>query len=149
MFCPKCGAQIPDASSCCPQCQTGNAGGAAPGGAAPGGYAAPTGAYPDNFFGHIKALFGPAALPPPSPAIEALRHSPPKNYVVFIVLAIFLGGLGIHNFYAGYNDRGLAELVVWLILTVISCGFLGIICWVYVIIDIINTKQDAAGRPFV
>lgn len=141
MFCPKCGAQIPAGSNTCPQCQasTGSSGNAPP----------PSGDYPADFFGHIKALFGPAALPPPSPTIDALRNSPPKNYIIFIILAIFLGGLGIHNFYAGYRDRGLAELVLWLVLTCISCGALGLLCWVYVIIDIIYIKQDAAGRPFV
>ncbi len=138
MFCPKCGVQLPEGSSSCPQCQ---AGGNVPG-------TAPAGNYPKDFLGHIKALFAPPVLPPSSPTIEALRNYPPKNYVVFIILAIFLGGLGIHNFYAGYRDRGLAELVVWLILSCISCGFLGILCWVYVIIDIIYIKQDAAGRPF-
>ena len=148
MNCPKCGAQIPDNSSICPQCQANIANGAAQADAAPSG-AAPTSAYPENFTGHIKALFGPAALPPPSPAIEALRNTPPKSHIVFIILAIFLGALGIHNFYAGYRDRGIAELVIFLVLTAISCGMLGPICLVYVIIDIISIKQDAAGRPFV
>ncbi|NLZ62279.1 MAG: TM2 domain-containing protein [Lentisphaerae bacterium] len=154
MNCPKCGAQIPDNSSICPQCQANIANGAAQADAAPSG-AAPTSAYPENFTGHIKALFGPAALPPPSPAIEALRNTPPKSHIVFIILAIFLGALGIHNFYAGYSDRGKTELIVWaivLVASIISCGILSIlsiVCLIYVIVDIIYIKQDAAGRPFV
>jgi TM2 domain-containing membrane protein YozV len=34
------------------------------------------------------------------------------------LLGIFLGSFGIHNFYLGYNKRGLVQLL----LTVLSCG---------------------------
>ncbi len=34
------------------------------------------------------------------------------NGVIYIVLAFFLGCLGIHNFYAGYWRRGITQLVL-------------------------------------
>jgi TM2 domain-containing membrane protein YozV len=35
---------------------------------------------------------------------------------VFIVLGLFLGCLGIHNFYAGYSAKGAVQLAVTLVL---------------------------------
>ena len=29
------------------------------------------------------------------------------------ILAILLGSLGIHNFYLGYNGKGIAQLLLW------------------------------------
>ncbi len=37
------------------------------------------------------------------------------NGIIYIVLAFFLGCLGIHNFYAKYWRRGLAQLVLTLV----------------------------------
>lgn len=34
----------------------------------------------------------------------------------FILLGFFLGALGIHNFYAGYSGRGIAQLLTVLLL---------------------------------
>jgi TM2 domain-containing membrane protein YozV len=35
-----------------------------------------------------------------------------KSRVVAGVLALFFGGLGIHNFYLGYNDKAVAQLLL-------------------------------------
>lgn len=69
----------------------------------------------------------------------AARHT----RLIYIVLAIFLGALGIHNFYAGRNKQGLIQLLI----TVLSFGMLGIISWVWAIFDIINVTTDGAGNP--
>lgn len=43
-----------------------------------------------------------------------------KSRMVAGLLALFLGGLGIHNFYLGYNGKAMAQLLLstvgWLIL---------------------------------
>ena len=47
-----------------------------------------------------------------------------KQRIVYILLALLLGGLGIHNFYAGHTGRAVAQLLItifvaftfWLIL---------------------------------
>lgn len=44
-----------------------------------------------------------------------------KSRGVAALLAIFLGSLGIHYFYVGKNTAG----VVWLLITVCTCGFGG------------------------
>ena len=46
----------------------------------------------------------------------------PKSKVVAGLLAIFIGGLGIHNFYLGFTQRGLIQL---LLSTVGSIVFFG------------------------
>ncbi|MCH2176224.1 MAG: TM2 domain-containing protein [Lentisphaeria bacterium] len=70
---------------------------------------------------------------------------PAKSKVVAIVLAFFLGSLGIHNFYLGYTKKG----VIQLILGVVSCGLISAI-WALVDIIMIATgsiNADANGVP--
>ena len=66
-----------------------------------------------------------------------------KSRLIYILLAIFLGCLGIHNFYAGRIGSAVAQLLITLL-----CGFLSPITWIWAIIDIITVKTDGEGRPF-
>jgi hypothetical protein len=34
--------------------------------------------------------------------------TPTKSRVAYVLLGLFLGGLGIHNFYAGYTGKAVA-----------------------------------------
>lgn len=70
---------------------------------------------------------------------------PAKSRVVYILLALFLGGLGIHNFYAGYTTKGVIQLLI----SLLSLGFLSLIVWIWCIIEIITVKKDAKGVAFV
>lgn len=45
-----------------------------------------------------------------------------KSRLVAALLAIFLGSLGIHNFYLGKNNLGLAQLLIATIGGVLTCG---------------------------
>lgn len=45
---------------------------------------------------------------------ESGEHTNPKNGVIYILLAWFLGTLGIHNFYAGYAGRAVIQLLLTL-----------------------------------
>ena len=47
----------------------------------------------------------------------------PRSKLVAGIMGIFLGGLGIHNFYLGRTGRGIAQLLI----TVLSFGMLGIV----------------------
>ena len=67
-----------------------------------------------------------------------------KSKLVAGLLGIFLGWLGIHNFYLGYNTKG----VIQLILTVASCG----VSWIWGFVEGIliicgNINVDASGVP--
>ncbi len=67
-----------------------------------------------------------------------------KSRTSYIVLGIFLGSLGIHNFYAGYTGRAVGQLC----LTVLTLGYLGIVSWIWAIIEICTVEKDSTGLRF-
>lgn len=46
--------------------------------------------------------------------IQQQAYASDKSRIVAGLLGIFLGGLGIHNFYLGYTAKGIAQLVLTL-----------------------------------
>ena len=136
MNCKKCGSEIPENATTCPKC-----------GASATDTTAPAAKKFDfkELLENIKALLKPAQLPPRTPEIEALAAGPTKSRMVYILLALFLGGFGVHNFYAGYRSRAVASLVCCVIPP--CCGVTGIIATIGLWIDIFTMKCDAAGRP--
>ena len=69
-----------------------------------------------------------------------------KSRVAYILLGLFLGGLGIHNFYAGYTGKGVAQLLItiffgWLLFPLAIVG-------VWILLEIITETKDAHGEPF-
>jgi TM2 domain-containing membrane protein YozV len=69
---------------------------------------------------------------------------PRKSRTTYIVLGIFLGALGVHNFYGGYVGRAVGQLC----LTVLTLGYLGIVSWVWAIIEICIVEKDSTGLNF-
>ena len=70
-----------------------------------------------------------------------------KNGIVYIVLAFFFGTLGLHNFYAGYWGRGLAQLC----LTLVAPWFLYIpllFVAVWVLLELLFIGKSASGKAF-
>lgn len=62
----------------------------------------------------------------------------PKSRVTYVILGLLLGGLGIHNFYAGYTGRGILQLIF---------------CWTFIpafiaLIEVLTVKKDGRGIPF-
>jgi TM2 domain-containing membrane protein YozV len=88
----------------------------------------------------------PAALPGPSrpPYAAPVYGVAHKSRTSYIVLGIFLGALGIHNFYAGYTGRAVGQLC----LTVLTLGYLAIVSWVWAIIEICIVNEDSTGLRF-
>ena len=70
----------------------------------------------------------------------------PKSRVVYILLALFLGTFGIHNFYAGYVGRGLAQLLITIFLFWLVVPLLAV--WIWVIVEMIVIDKDAQGVKF-
>ena len=76
---------------------------------------------------------------------------PRCSRLVYIVLAICLGWLGIHNFVAGYSNRGAWQLALGLtglILGFCTFGISWILCaavGIWAIVDIVQTTTDADG----
>jgi TM2 domain-containing membrane protein YozV len=89
----------------------------------------------------------PLGPPPGYPAAAAgYPASLGKSRVAFVLLGLFLGGLGIHNFYAGYTGRAVAQLLItlflfWLIFPLIIVG-------IWALIEVIVVTRDASGTPF-
>jgi TM2 domain-containing membrane protein YozV len=121
MFCAQCGTQNHDSARHCTNC------GAQTGFAA----AAPAGATPP---------------PPPAAAPYASGNVIPKSRLAYILLALFLGCLGIHNFYAGYAGRGIAQLLISLFLGWLIVPLAAVVIWI--IIEICTVTRDAQGVPF-
>lgn len=72
----------------------------------------------------------------------AATGSGSKSKVAAGLLAIFLGGLGIHKFYLGYNKEG----IIMLLVSLLSAGFLSPVVALISLIEgiIYLTKDDAA-----
>ena len=75
-----------------------------------------------------------------------------KSKLVAGLLALFLGGLGIHNFYLGNTNRGLLQLLVSIFGGIITCGLAStaICIWAFVESIMIFTGYincDANGVP--
>lgn len=93
----------------------------------------------------------PAAVPTPLPSAPAaspyaapVYGSTHKSRTSYIVLGIFLGALGVHNFYAGYTGRAVGQLC----LTVLTLGYLALVSWIWAIIEICIVEKDSTGLRF-
>lgn len=86
----------------------------------------------------------------------------PKKQSVFLWLAVFLGLLGIHNFYIGEKLKGFIKLSVCLFGAVISTaideGVLGTFLneivfrlpiYIWIIIEIFNTNKTSSGIDLI
>lgn len=83
-----------------------------------------------------------ASYAPPAAVVDPQSQ---KSRATFIVLGIFLGWLGIHNFYGGYTGKAVGQLC----LTVLTVGYLGLISWVWAIIEICIVNKDSRGVAFI
>lgn len=102
-FCHACGSVIPLGASFCAEC-----------GAAQGTRIAPDPS--------------PPPVSPPMPMLEQIREKRVRPGI-FLLLAVFLGPLGAHYFYAGRQKAGAANLCA----TVFSLGLLAPVVWVVAI----------------
>lgn len=71
-----------------------------------------------------------------------------KSRVLASIVAVFFGYLGVHNFYLGYNSKGIAQLLI----SLLSFGRLSFISSIWGIIDAImlftrRINVDGEGNP--
>ena len=69
-----------------------------------------------------------------------------KSRVGYVLLGLFLGVLGIHNFYAGYVGRGIAQLLISIFIGWLIIPLIAVIIWV--IVEICTVSQDAKSVAF-
>lgn len=130
VFCTKCGAQNIEGAHICAQCQ-----------AVLPQVAPPT--YQTDYGTDFQSGYQP--IQPPAPmysgqSIEDWKTAGADKKVVAGILAIVLGGLGIHKFILGYQKEG----VIMLLVSVLSCFTLAGIMHVIGIVEGIMylTKSD-------
>jgi hypothetical protein len=107
---------------------------------------------PTPRYGSNSILFGTqpvAAVAVSAPAADLNfdfeEESPDaKNRITFIVLGVLLGMFGAHNFYAGFNKKAIAQLLI----SVFSVGFASPMVWVWAVIDICTVFRDSKGVKF-
>ncbi len=130
------------------------AGSAASASAAPGNPAPTAGYVPPSYAQTPHA--GPGAVPPSQPTQQPTYTYQPyqqanpyayaqpsyqapvtasKDHVAAGLLAIFLGCLGIHKFYLGYNTPGFIMLAVTILGSLFTFGLAGAVIWVIAIIE--------------
>ena len=69
-----------------------------------------------------------------------------RSRLIYILLAIFLGCLGIHNFYAGYTKKAIIQLLCCTIGALLVVPLIVGIIWV--LVDIFTVTKDADGKAF-
>ena len=70
---------------------------------------------------------------------------PAKGRLKFILLGIFLGAFGAHNFYAGYTKRGIAQLC----LTVCTLFYGSVVSWLWAIVEVCTVDRDSKNVSFI
>jgi TM2 domain-containing membrane protein YozV len=107
------------------------------------------------------ADLGPPPPPPPGTELRPEAERPtipvggstlfaapelkPKSRLAFILLGIFLGSFGVHNFYAGYIKRGVAQLC----LTVLTFFYASVIAWIWALVEVCTVDRDRDNINFV
>lgn len=81
-----------------------------------------------------------------SPMASSESQNPGRSRVAYILLGVFLGVLGIHNFYAGRTYRGLGQLLTTLLAGWMMLPLFGV--WVWSLVDICALTTDGDGQKF-
>lgn len=129
MFCPSCGSEITGNAAFCMKC-----------GAKIECLAAPICAVCGTEL-PAGAGFCPACGAK-NPGVSQSPVLSDKSRLVFILLAVFLGGLGVHNFYAGRFKYGIAQIVV----TCLSFGIGAVPVYIWACCEAALVEKDAKGR---
>lgn len=79
-------------------------------------------------------------------------QAPKKSKLAAGLLGIFFGSLGVHNFYLGYTGKAVAQLVLTVPLTFLTCGITGAVSSIWgfiegILILVGNINKDANGNP--
>jgi TM2 domain-containing membrane protein YozV len=105
-------------------------------------------------------FIGSSAPPPPAlPGTAMLSSTAPpavslaeayagvqarKSRTSFVLLAVFLGAFGVHNFYAGYYRKAAAQLC----LSIFTCFYAAIVSEIWAIVEACIITVDGDGQEF-
>jgi len=98
----------------------------------------------------IKCRHCGSDLTPAAQAIRRTIESTAPSTVsrgVYMLLALLLGLLGIHNFYAGRNNQGLCQLAINIGTLATGIWPIGLaIVFVWSLLDLVGTRIEGKGR---
>jgi TM2 domain-containing membrane protein YozV len=83
--------------------------------------------------------------PPSSNPTGTMLVKSAKSRGVYIILGLFFGLFGVHNFYAGHLKNGVAQLVVLFTLGWLLIGIFIVAVWV--LIELFTVTVDGQGDP--
>ena len=111
----------------------------------PGPDANAQGAYGADAYGqpgYAQPVYGQPAYGQPFAA------GAPKQWIVAVLLAFFLGTLGIHNFYLGYTTKGIIQLVLTItVIGIFVSGPWALIDFIMLLMRSGSYAYDAQGQP--
>ena len=124
MFCKQCGKPIDDGQELCAECRANQANQGS------------SNAQSQTFNATVN---------------NANTNANAKSKMAAGLLGIFLGSLGVHNFYLGYTGKAIAQLLMTL-LSFLTCGLTAIGAWIWGLIEGImiltgSMNTDAQGNP--
>ena len=93
----------------------------------------------------LRPAVEPPVVPTGGSTLFAASEVRPKSRLAFILLGIFLGSFGIHNFYAGYVKRGVAQLC----LTVLTFFYGSVVTWIWALVEVCTVDRDKNNVGFV
>ncbi len=100
------------------------------------GYAPAAATQPQSSNANGSPMIGTAIFPISQPVA--------KNKMTFILLGVFLGALGGHNFYAGYYGKAIGQLC----LSVLTLGYGSPMAWLWAVVEICTVNHDSKGVQF-
>lgn len=77
-------------------------------------------------------------------ATSGVSGKSPKTRLAYILLGLFLGGFGVHNFYIGRIGVGVGQLLLTLCLgwMIFPLFFIGL----WILLEVIMISKDSEGR---
>jgi TM2 domain-containing membrane protein YozV len=96
---------------------------------------------------HSQPVYAQQASAPQQQAYSQASAQPPRQRIAYILLGVFLGTLGIYNFYAGYTGRAVAQLLITIFIGWLIVPWLGV--WIWNLVEIITVTADAQGKQMV
>lgn len=78
---------------------------------------------------------------------NALLSYQPKSRVAYVLLGLFLGGLGIHNFYAGHTNNAIMQLLLSLF-GALLCFVPNLVVAIWALVEVCTVTSDGNGVSF-
>ena len=134
MFCKSCGKEIPEGQELCEEC------------------AAKEAETVENSTSTNEAPAQEATVVNNTNNANPNQDPNAKSKMAAGLLGIFLGSLGIHNFYLGYTTKAIVQLLVTLLGGVVTCGIASLAVYVWGLVEGImiltgSINTDANGNP--